>query len=211
MGADGTGESDDRLLSVTQVARYYGVGVATISGLVVDSTVASLDRGRLVAAGRFDIPLIRRSWADAIRVNSPGASRRIDPDQLMGPAARSAYDFHSAIDLKDSAAIYKLSSAATQAWGNQAAVVERWHDAVGDLMNSSTGVASGVYTLAPLEAVAVRIVYDAPKVPTVFTRPTPLKVATVLPLVEEDGAWKVDFALWEEQDRLQELLNQPLP
>jgi hypothetical protein len=204
---------DDRLMSVAQVARHYGVGVATIAKLVGSGTICSLDRGRLIGQGQFDVPLIRLSWAEAIRVDSPGASRRIDPDsEALRGAVQTAVDFHAAVDESDAEAMFRLSSAATRASGGEAdTVAARWREAVGNVMNSGTGVATGAYSLAPLQAIAMRVVYDAPAIPTVYTKPTPLFAATLLPLVPEDGEWRVDFDLWQQQEMMQSLLGQPLP
>ena len=78
MPAAGGDVRPDPLLSVDDVARLYGTGVQAVVDAVASGAVASLDRGFLVHHGRHDVPLIRRSWAEAAQQEGPGASRRID-------------------------------------------------------------------------------------------------------------------------------------
>lgn len=206
-------DSGDPLLSVAEVARHFGVSIATVARLVDDGTILSLDRARLTRQKEFDVPLIRLRWAEAIRVPSPGAERCLDPGAEGVPeAVEVAFQFQSALSAADGETIFRLSSTATKvSAGSPEAVVEAWKAAVGRLVIDSTGIATGAYRLTPIDALGFKVVKDPPALPTVYDKPTPVDLAAVLPLVRENEGWRADLELWKQQERLQALIVQPLP
>jgi hypothetical protein len=198
MGAEASSERDDPLLSVEDVAREWSVSVATVAPLVADGTIASLDGGRLVRRGRMDVPCIRRSWAERMRVDSPGAARRIDdPDgKKLHPAAAVAQDFRNALIAGNSQLVHALSSAASRsAVASPEELLARWTNALGPATDPEVSMTSGVYRLDPYSGVGVRLIYETPPIPYRVEKPTPARLAGLIPLVEEDGSWRPDLGL----------------
>jgi len=204
---------DDQLLSVIQIARRFGTGINTIVTLVQAGTLPSLDRGRLIAQKRFDVPLIRPSWVESLQFDVPGKHRRISSaSKEVRNAIQAAIDFHYAVSTNDVEAMFRLSSAATVASADgPQELAARWRAGLGEMMNPSTGIATETFSLAPLDALVLWVVYDAPGVPTVSATQKPMVIATFLPLVRESDSWKVDLGLWSDQESLKLLLSQPLP
>lgn len=206
--------NEDPLMSVVQVARHFGVGNKTIATFVEQGLLPTLDRGRLVGEGRFDVPVIRLSWAEELAANTTPSPRLLDAgSDAVRLAVRVAIDFHGAVSDGDSLTIFELSSGQTRAsaGGTVEAVAARWQQAVGSMMNPTTGVATGVFSLAPVAAVVLRVAHDAPAVPRLVNGPAPMLVATYLPLVPEAETWRVDYALWEQQAAIGAVLAQPVP
>lgn len=205
------GEADP-LLSAAGVSRLYGTGISTVTELVAESKLPTLDDGALIAAGRLDIPLIRTSWARALQRPSPGAERIIDPPSgaLVHPAIEAAADFHEALQIGDSAVAYDRSSRASRRGRSPGELLARWMEIFGEVPEDS-GISSVAYSLVPLPALAARVMAEAPLLPRVVNRPTPARMLAVLPMVLENGAWRVDLPLFEGSENLIELLAQPLP
>lgn len=204
---------DDPLLSVAQVARIWGTGLETVIELVNSLTIPSLDRGELIAQGRLDVPLIRRSWAEALRVDGDGAGRILKPPEGedVHPAFHVALAVHSALDEGDAEGLFELSSRASREGRSAETLLARWMEINEGGYPSNSGVGSTIYSLAPLPAVAARVFADAPKVPRAVTRATPARLLAVLPFVEEGEEWKVDLPLYEGPVFLPELLTKPMP
>jgi hypothetical protein len=204
---------DDPLMSVAQVARLYGTGLQVVIGLVNSQVLASLDAGRSLSRGRVDVPVIRRSWAEALRQPGKGSSRILHPQEgeSLHPAFFVAVDFHVALEEQDAEVLYNLSSAATREHFDADGLLTQWLNFTEGGFPSDSGVGSVIYSLAPLPAVAVRIFAEAPKFPRAVTAPTPATLIAVLPLVEEDGEWKVDLQLFEGPVYLPRILEEPMP
>lgn len=203
----------DPLLSVSQIARLWGTGLETVVDLVDSSTLPSLDRGELIRRGQFDVPLIRRSWAEFLRSNPEATGRLIEPPEgeRVHPALLVALDVHSALGQEDAEALYGLSSEASREDRSPDELLARWMEINQGGYPPNSGVGSSIYSLAPLPAVAARVFADAPKVPRAQTKPTPALLIAVLPLVEEGGTWKVDLPLYEGPVFLPEHLVTPMP
>jgi hypothetical protein len=206
-------KSDDPLLSVSQVARMWGTGLDIVVELVLSQTLPSLDRGELIIQGHLDVPLIRRSWAEFLRLDGDASDRILKPreGERVHPAFQVALDVHSALDEGDADALYRLSSQASREGRDAAALYARWIEFTEGGFPSDSGVGSTVYSLAPLPAVAARVFADAPKVPRAITRSAPARLIAVLPLVEEKGRWKVDLPMFEGPVFLPEVLASPMP
>lgn len=206
-------ESDDPLLSVSQIARLYGTGLETVVGLIRDRMLPSLDDGKLLDEDRLDVPVIRRSWATALQNPSEGSDRIIHPEsgEAVHPAARVALDFHSALDERDADAVWRLSSAASRERLDPIPLLERWFELNEGGYPTDSGVGTAIYSLAPLPAVAARVFAEAPKVPRAVEAPTPARLIAVLPLKEEDGEWRVDLQLYEGPVLLPRVLAEPMP
>lgn len=205
--------SDDPLLSVSQVARMWGTGLNIVVGLVQSKVLPSLDRGELIAQGRLEVPLIRRSWVQCLSLGESSAHRIIEPPEgeSVHPVLNVALDVHAALDEGDADALYRLSSQASRQGRDAASLYARWIEFTEGGFPTTSGVASTVYALAPLPAVAVRVVADAPKVPRSVEGPAPVLLLAILPLVEEGGEWKVDLPMFEGPDYLPDVLVSPLP
>jgi hypothetical protein len=206
--------SDDPLLSVSQVARMWGTGLDIVVELVASSTLPSLDRGELIAEGRLDVPLIRRSWAQFLTLDSASSAHRLlapPSGKSVHPAFAVALDFHSALDEGDAVTLFRVSSKASREGRDAQALRARWIEYTEGGFPTTSGVGSTIYTLAPLPAVAARVFADAPKVPRAVDRAAPARLIAVLPLIEEDGDWKVDLPLFEGPAFLPEVLVSPLP
>lgn len=204
---------EDPLLSVAQVARIWGTGLDTVIDLVNSLTIPSLDRGELIAQGRLDVPLIRRSWAEALRIDGDSAGRILEPPdgEDAHPAFYVAFAVHSALDESNAEALFELSSQASREGNNPETLLARWMEINQGGYPSNSGVGSTIYSLAPLPAVAARVFADAPKVPRAVTQATPARLLAVLPFVEEEEEWKVDLPLYEGPVFLPELLTKPMP
>ena len=205
--------SDDPLLSASQVARMWGTGLSIVVGLVQSKTLPSLDGGELIAQGQLEVPLIRRSWAEFLSLGEGSAHRTIEPPEgeSVHPALNTALDVHAALDEGDAETLYRLSSQASRQGQDAASLYTRWMELTEGGFPTTSGVASTIYTLAPLPAVAARVFADAPKVPRAVEGPAPALLLAVLPLVEEGGDWKVDLPMFEGPAFLPDVLVSPLP
>lgn len=191
----------------------YGTGIGTVTDLVAEGSLPTLDEGRLVASGHLDVPLIRTSWARALQRASRGAERIVRPPSgdLLHPAVLAAADFHEALQIGDPTIAYERSSTASRRSRSSRELLDRWIGLLGKPPEDS-GIGSVVYSLAPLPALGARIFAEAPKLPRAVEEPTPASALAVLPLVDENASWRVDLGLFEEHGgELLELLNQPLP
>lgn len=206
-------ESTDPLLSVSQVARMWGTGLDIVGELVLSQTLPSLDRGELIAQGHLDVSLIRRSWAEFLRLDSYASDRILEPPggERIHPAFQVALDVHSALDEGDADVLYRLSSGASCEGRDAAVLYARWMEFTAGGFPSDSGVGSTVYSLAPLPAVAARVFANAPKVPRALTQSAPARLIAILPLVEEKGEWKVDLPMFEGPVFLPEVLASPMP
>jgi hypothetical protein len=196
------GESEDKsapsgaLLSVEDIALRWGTGSDVVARLVGDGTIPSLDMGLLAREGRTDVPVVRAEWAESVRVDSPGAVRRVDDPwgEHLHPAASTALDFHQAMSEGDADAVYALSSRASRSLGGTPEqLLETWLDCLGDGFSRRTGITTGVYLLTPHQGVGVRLTDTVPAAPERFELPTPVNLVGVIPLIEEDGVWRVDL------------------
>lgn len=206
-------KNDDPLLSVSQIARIWGTGLDIVVDLATSNALPSLDRGELIRQGRLDVPLIRRSWAEFLRIDLDETGRTVRPPdgESVHPAFIAALDFHSALDERDAGALYGLSSKESRKGRDPEALLARWLEYTEGGFPTDSGVGSVVYSLAPLPGLAVRVFADAPKVPRALTKTTPARLLAVLPLVEEGGGWKIDLPMFEGPVYLPELLTTPRP
>jgi hypothetical protein len=206
-------DADDPLLSASQVARFWGTGLQTVVELVESNTLPSLDRGELIRQGRLDVPLVRRSWAQFLRLDGDSSPRIVRPPEgeRVHPAFRAACDVHAALDERDAEALYGLSSKASRDGRDADGLLARWIELTEGGFPTDSGVGSAIYTLAPLPALAARVFAEAPKVPRAVTHTAPARLLAVLPLVEESGKWKVDLPMFEGPAFLPEVLTTALP
>jgi hypothetical protein len=203
----------DELLTVNAVARLWGTGLTAVLQTIQSGQLLSLDRGLLVAEGRFDVPLIRRSWLETLQGPTPGASRILRPEsgEQVHSAFQVAYDFHSALDLEDSPGVFDCCSRTSRKNRSPEQLLAAWQAAGGHLHEMNAGIGTTVYSLAPLDAVAVRVIAETPALPRAVTGPAPITLLDVLPLVEEDGEWRVDLPLFERRAEWYQLLTSPAP
>ncbi|MEJ7784843.1 MAG: hypothetical protein WKF96_08570 [Solirubrobacteraceae bacterium] len=189
---------DDALISVAELALRWRAGVNAVAGYVADGRIPSLDGGELARRGQLDIPVVRPSWGERVRVDSEGASRRIDLVENAGvhPAARAAIDLHYALSMRDQNGVWALSSSASVAQLDDPEELQTaWLALYGDNFRDDTGVASGVYALVPHRGVGVRLVHGVGPLTFRYEKPTPVDAFGLLVLVEEDGAWRADLPL----------------
>lgn len=203
----------DDLLSVNDVARMWGTGLTVVVELVATSQLLSIDRGLLVSEGRYDVPLIRRSWAEGLQQGSEGAERTLPPPRgaTVHPAVEVAVDFRAALEKQDAEAVLSLSSAASRAGRTPRDLLKAWQAAGGHLTQPRAGIGSTIYSLAPLDAVAARVVADAPALPRAVKKPTPVSLIDAVPFVLNNGEWRVDLPLFQRRDEWIHLLTSPLP
>ncbi len=203
---------DDPLLSASQVARMFGTGINTVTELVAERRLATLDDGALIACGRLDVPLIRKSWARALQVPTGGDSRVLDPPDGQGlhPAVPVAINFHTALQVGDAERAFSLTSSSSREGMDAETVLETWHQLTGGKPPESSGIGTAIYSLAPLDAVAARVIADAPKIPRAMSRPTPARMLTALPLIDREGEWRVDLDLMRKVDTWIDYLTQPM-
>jgi hypothetical protein len=205
--------AEDPLLSPLQVARMYGTGIATVVELIEEGSLATLDDGRLVSAGKLEIPLIRESWARALQQPSPGSARVLRPPEgrLLHPAMEVAADFLTALQSNDGTTARAITSSKSRQGMNDQEVLASWLLLVGGKPDEAAGIGSAVYSLAPFPAVAVRILAHTPKFPRAVDRPTPARLIAALPLIEESEGWRLDLTLMKETDKWFPLLYEPPP
>jgi hypothetical protein len=205
--------SSDPLLSVSDVARLWGTGIGTVIELIEGRGLAALDDGELIRAGHIDVPVIRLSWAQSLKLDSHASERLLAPEggQIAHPAFFAAADFHSALDQKDADAVYASSSRKTRCSRTPPEVLASWLEVTSGGFPTTSGIGSSIYSLAPLSAVAAQVCADAPKVPRALGAHAPLTLLAILPLVSEDDAWRVDLPLFEGPAYLPEVLSSPLP
>jgi hypothetical protein len=208
--------SDDPLLSVSQIARLWGTGLDVVISLIDSRTLPSLDRGELIREGHLDVPLIRASWAEFMRVDSDGAGRILKPPEgaSVHPALSVALGVHSALDAHDATALWALSSQRSRDGHEPESLLARWTEINGGGYPVDSGVGSTIYSLAPLPAVGARVFANAPRLPRAISKATPATLVAVLPLVWEAGEWKVDLPLYAGDDGgvfLPALLTSPAP
>ena len=203
--------SDDKLLSVNDVARLWGTGLAIVVESIENGDLPSLDRGLVVAEGGYDIPLIRRSWAEALREPPAGSSRRLDPPEgeTFHPGFEIAYEFHKALDLGEAKRVFYLSSAESRDGRTAPELLDAWHSP--HLFEQNAGVGSTLYSLEPFPAIAARIFAEAPALPRALTDWTRATFLDALPLVRDPDGWRLDLPLYERRDEWIHLLDSPLP
>lgn len=205
--------SNDELLSVNDVARLWGTGLTAVVQSVESGQLLTLDRGLLVAEGRYDVPLIRRSWAEALQQEGPGASRTLDPPagQAFHPAFHTAFDFHKALQIGDAQGLFTASSGWSCAGRSPEDLLAAWQAVGSQLTPPNAGIGTTIYSLTPLDAVAARVIADAPALPRAITKPTPATLIDVLALVSESDSWRIDLPLFERRHEWSHLLTSPLP
>lgn len=205
--------SGDELLSINELARAWGTGLTTIVALIQSGQLPSLDRGLLTAEGAYDVPMIRRSWSERLRRDSPAASRTLapPPEGPFHPAFETAFNFHKAFDLNDGNGMFAASSAASREGRSPSDLLAAWESAAPHLRQQDAGVGTTIYSLAPIDAVAARVIADAPALPRAAFRPTPVTLLDALPLVYEGAEWRVDLPLFERREEWFHLLTSPLP
>lgn len=187
----------DPLLSVEDIARHWKVSTAAVVPLVVDGSIASLDGGRLVSSTHLDVPCIRLSWAERVRVDSPGAVRRIDTaDAGVHPAAAAAYQLHVALQDNDVEAVWNLSSLASRAMTRAPEeLLQEWRRHLASALGPDVSLTTGVYRLDPYPGVGVRLIHESAPIPYLVEKPTPVLAAGLIPLVHEEDVWRGDLAL----------------
>lgn len=212
MSAD-AGSPSDPLLSVDAVARLWGTGLTAVLQSIESGQLRTLDRGLLVGEGRFDVPLIRSSWVESVQRESPGFSRIVRPEAGVSihPAFDAALAFHSALDLGDAQGVFEWSSEASRQGRSPEQLLAAWAAVADHLHEGNAGIGTAIYSLAPLEAVAARVMEHTPAMPRAITAPTPATMLAALPLVEEESGWRVDLPLFERRDEWIQLLASPLP
>jgi hypothetical protein len=188
---------DDPLLSVSQIARIWGTGLEAVISLVDSGALPSLDRGELIRQGQLEVPLIRESWAEFMRMDSPGAERILAPPdgENLHPAVRRALALHAALEEGDSAFLWALSSLASRKGHSPESLLARWSELNHGGYPEGSGVGTTIYSLAPLPAVGARVFANAPKSPRTIDKPTPATLLAVLPFVWEND-WVVDLPIY---------------
>ncbi|MGZ6669986.1 MAG: hypothetical protein ACXVH3_35560 [Solirubrobacteraceae bacterium] len=168
----------------------------TVAPLVAEGTIRSLDGGRVVRAGGFDVPCLRHSWAEETRVDSPGAVRRIDDPYSDGlhPAAQVAFDFFGALGDGDAHLVHALSTHESRELTPDA-LLAAWRDALGDAAGPRIAIKSGVYRLDPHPGVGVRLMHEAPPIPVRVDAPTHMWAAEMIPLLPQEKSWRADLGL----------------
>ena len=151
-----------------------------------------------------------------MRADSEGAERILKPPEgeSVHPAFSVAFDVHSALADHDAEALWSLSSSQSRRGHDPQSLLARWTEINQGGYPVDSGVGSTIYSLAPLPAVAARVFANAPKIPRAVSQPTPATLLAVLPLMWENGGWKVDLPLYEGGDDgvfLPALLTSPLP
>jgi hypothetical protein len=207
--------ADDPLLSVAQIARLWGTGLEAVTSLVISGALPSLDRGELIRRGELEIPLIRESWAEFMRIDSPGAERILAPPagSKVHPAARRALALHAALESGDADSLWALSSQASHKGHNPESLLARWSEINHGGYPEGSGVGTTIYSLAPLPAVGARVFANAPKSPRTIDKPTPATLLAVLPFVWENE-WVVDLPIYSGEGTdlfLPALLTTPPP
>lgn len=198
----------NQLLSITEAAVRLGVSPNVVVYHVGKGDLASLDEERLVARGLSDVPVIRESELERLRSAweelraADGDSNVIYPKAMDGHQGLvTASLFLMALQDKDAEGAFTLSSRASQGhFSKPSALLRWWREYLGGGTGLySTGIARAVYQLSDHDAIAVRFVSD--RAPTGVTRrhQTIDPVATPVALVDEEGKWKVDHGLQEEQ------------
>lgn len=188
----------DELISVEELALRWRTPVSAVADLVAGGTIPSLDGGRLASRARLDIPVLRPSWAEATRVDSPGAVRRLDLDleDRLHPAASAGLDLHKALSDREAVAVWELSSQESrQEAGDPEQLVELWLATLGDVFSARIGIATGVYSLVPYRGVGVRLVAGVGPLPVMYDRPTPQAAVGMFVLVLERRQWYADVGL----------------
>lgn len=193
-------QQTDPLLSVEEIARLWKVDTDIVSELVEDRSLPTLDGGAAVKRGRLDVPCARLTWAEALRVDSPGAVRRIDDPHsgYMHAAAYVAMQLHRALADEDIGRVWDLSSQESRAEGESPeGLWARWRAALPDGFGDDVAITSGVYELLPHRGVGVRLVHSLTTVPISVDKATPIRSAGLIPMIEEDGAWYAHLPLAE--------------
>jgi hypothetical protein len=205
-------DTNDPLVSIDDLAREWQVTSATVAPLVASGRMLSLDGGRIVREGRLDVPCVRRSWAEALRVDSPGAARRIDLSftDRVHPAFAVAYQFYNAVVDGDADVVLSLSSTESRSLGPQALLVA-WREHLGDALDDGVSITSGVYRLDPYPAVGVRLIREAPPIAVVVDKATPVWPAGLIPLKEEADGWRADLETARLDVDWTQLTQTPLP
>jgi hypothetical protein len=203
--------SEDPLLSVNDVARLWGTGLTIVVDSIQLGDLPSLDRGLIVAEGRYDVPLIRRSWADALREPPAGAERAVDAPEgeAFHPGAMIAYEFHKALDLRNAQRVYVLSSAESRSGRTADELLDEWYSP--HLFERNAGVGTTLWSLEPFPAVAARVFAEAPAMARALTDWTRAGFLDALPLIAESDAWRLDLPLYRRKAEWTHLLDSPLP
>jgi len=191
-------EDSETLVSVDELALRWRTPSSAVAQLVADGVIPSLDGGLLARRGRLDVPVLRPSWAERARVDSPGASRRLDVGLEKGlhPAATAAVELHAALADRDAGGVWSLSSTASKEQaGAPPRLLEHWIAAMGDVFSRDTGVATGVYALVPHRGVGVRIVGEVGPLPIRYDRATPQSAIGMFVFVPESDTWRADLPL----------------
>jgi hypothetical protein len=200
--------TENPLLSIREVARQLDLGVEAAAEVIARGSIPSIDGGQLAEQGRYDVPVVRRSRLEQLREqwdSELGQSTRIDSDVEEGlhPAAVSAISFLYAVSegLKDG--VFALSSARTRETADSAKELTRiWKQRIGREALRKGGIASGVYPYPEENAVIIRVVKDPGPISFRVERMTMMPLYTLLPLVEEEGVWRADLPLFEQQEDL---------
>lgn len=188
----------DPLLTVAEVAREMQVSVGQVAGLVAYGQLRSLDRGRLVEKGRYDVPLIRASSVATVFGGAPDQEAQIDRRHGDGPhpAALQLHLVLEAIDGKNPNAIWELSSQATRAMAETPhGAMELWREVLALVLKTRPGIATPGYLIPGRDAVFIRLVQDPLPLGQEFSRTTKVLVFGAVPFVHEDGLWLADVPL----------------
>jgi hypothetical protein len=203
----------DELLSVNDVARSWGTGIQAVLNVIQSGQLATLDRGVLIGEGRYDVPLIRRSWVESLQQASPGFERSLSPEpgDIIHAALQPALDFHHALCVGDADEIYRCSSLASRHNRSPEELLAAWLAVGRHLVRDKAGIGSTIYDLAPLSAVGARIFAYTPIIPRALQQPTPGDLVDVLPLVKEADDWRVDLPLFDQRAQWIHTLNESPP
>lgn len=202
-------QEPDPLLSIIEVARHIGHTVEATAELVAQENIPSVDGGQLATRGRFDVGVVRRSrLLEAEASWASGLTKRIDigedTEDGLHPAAVSALAFLEAVEKRNDAQVAFLSTERTRARAESDRQLRRlWKRELGSEVLKKAGLASGVYPY-PNEpgAVILRLVWNPAPVSYVVRKAVPLNSPKRLPLIEEDGVYRVDLPLFERQEDL---------
>jgi hypothetical protein len=203
---------DDPLLSVNDVARLWGTGLQIVVTLVESGQLASLDRGLLVRQGEHYVPLyvshgrrhcgahrrgpracsIRRAGSlSTLRSRLPSNSTRHWAHRMQSASTSTRLQPREQTDRRKSCSSHGPRSVRTS--------------------SITTPVWEPTSTLAPHEAVAARVIANAPAMPRAVSKPTPAMLVDALPLVFEDDHWRVDLPMFQRRLEWIHLLSEPPP
>ena len=199
----------DPLLSVIEVARQIGHGVEATAELVAQGSIPSVDGGQLAERGRFNIGVVRKSrlleteaaWANAL-ADQPQVTKGTEDG--IHPAVMSALAFLDAVRTGNDDQVVFLSTERTRERATSSRQLRRlWKRAFGSKLLKEAGLATGVYPYPDEpQTVILRLISKPAPVSYIVEKATQINSPKRLPLIEEEGVYRLDLPLFERQDKL---------